>query len=747
MIRKIRSRALRRRILLFVVTSLLVMGGVIGVVATRPLAAELEASLRRELGHGLDLTAVAVGEFARSARSLALQVTSRTRIRETLEEYLAGRIDEAALRSFTEPKLRDAMALSEHAVGVTRLDPQGTPVARVGERVPARFLTTTETAEIVDAPELGGTSPRFVVRAPIFGPRRNLVGTDVVLFDAQPLLNLVSREAAEDSRHEVVALFTNGALRASTAGGFVVAAESDWRWNFEREEATYDRPGWVTASAEVQDAPWSVAISLPEEAVFASAHRQVVRVLLTIAAVMLAGIVGTGLLVRPLAGGIVLRAEELEAEVDAKTRELQDELARRTAAESNLAESNTRLRDTNAELERAVKEAQEQRLAAEQANHAKTAFLGNMSHDLRTPLQGILGFLSLLTETVETTEEQKYLRYAEESAGDLLRHVDELLEISRIESGGVKLLDQEFSVRKSVQSLMETLRPDALRKSLSLSAHVTSAVPEQLRSDAGRIRQITSNLLTNAIKYTHAGWVYAHVDYAPRGGDRGTLMISVQDTGPGIPESQIEHIFDRFARLDYTVNAPGGAGLGLTITKTIVTMMGGSITCESTLGEGSVFRVSLPVSAAPSFRLERASTDGPAYGEPQRDSLRVILAEDDRMNQVLLSHLIRRLGHEVTVATNGREAIDLLEERHYDLIFMDVQMPVMNGLDATLAIREATDQWYADIPIIGMTAYADLVEQQKFLAAGMNVCITKPVDDADLRSAIREVEREPSHRA
>ncbi|NBC31016.1 MAG: response regulator, partial [Spirochaetes bacterium] len=534
-----------------------------------------------------------------------------------------------------------------------------------------------------------------------------------------------------------------GALRATAADGFALPAQSDWRWSYESDRAVFAQDNWTSKSTAVASTPWSVAFSLPNEAVYGPVRQQLFGVALSVALVLLGGIAGAFLLVRPLAGGIVLRTEELESEVESKTTELQDELVRRSAAESNLAESNTRLRDTNAELARAVAEAQAQREAAEQANQAKTAFLGNMSHDLRTPLQGILGFLSLLSETVESTDQVKYVRYAEESAGDLLRHVDELLEISRIESGGIKIVEAEFSLRESVRSLLEALRPQALHKSVSLSAHVTSGVPEQIRSDSARIRQILSNLLGNAIKYTSVGWIYAHLDYAHQSGNRGTLTISVHDTGPGIPESEIERIFDRFARLDYTTHTGGGVGLGLTITKSIVAMMGGTISCESTVGEGSVFRVVLPVTASQLHRGEQTKERAP-YGDTRNGSFRLIMAEDDRMNQILLGHLFRRLGHEVTVAGNGQEAIELLEEQHYDAVFMDVQMPVMNGLDATRTIREATDKAYTDVPIVGMTAYADLVEQRQFLQAGMNYCVTKPVGEEDLRNALEELQREHS---
>ncbi len=742
MLRKTRSRALRRRILLFVVTTLIVMGTVVGVIATRPLATELAEAQRRELDHALDFTALSIGQFAQSARSVALQVTSRTRIREILEEYQAGAVDESSLRAFTEPKLRDAMVLSDTVVGITRLDASGATVAAVGEPVPARYSTPASEVTITDIPELGGTDPRFLVSAPIVSPEDAQVGTDLVVFDAAPLTELLASERLRKDERTAQAIFTGGAVRATATDGFFVPGDSDWRWSFQNDRAVFAQNNWTTKSTAVASTPWSVAISLPNDAVYAPVRQQLLGVALSVALVLLGGIAGAFFLVRPLAGGIVVQTEELESEVESKTAELQDELVRRSAAESNLAESNTRLRDTNAELARTVAEAEAQREAAVQANQAKTAFLGNMSHDLRTPLQGILGFLSLLSETVESTDQVKYVRYAEESAGDLLRHVDELLEISRIESGGIKILEAGFSLRESVHSLLETLRPQALHKSVSLSAHVTSAVPEQIRSDSARIRQVLSNLLGNAIKYTSVGWIYAHLDYKHHSGNRGTLSLSVHDTGPGIPESEMEHIFDRFARLDYTTHTAGGVGLGLTITKSIVTMMGGTISCESTVGEGSVFRVELPVTASQLRRLEDTEEREP-YGDTREGFLRLILAEDDRMNQIFLSHLLRRLGHEVTVAGNGQEAVDLLEERHYDAVFMDVQMPVINGLDATRRIRDATDKAYTDIPIVGMTAYADLVEQRRFLEAGMNHCITKPVSEEDLRNAIRELEREP----
>lgn len=415
---------------------------------------------------------------------------------------------------------------------------------------------------------------------------------------------------------------------------------------------------------------------------------------------LLLGVLGAILTVRPLTGSLVLRAEELEREVNSKTAELE-----------------------------------EQRRIAENANQAKTAFLGNMSHDLRTPLQGIMGFLSLLSETADTPEKKKYIRYADESAGDLLRHVDDLLEISRIESRGLRIIEEDFSIRDSLDSVVEIIRPQAERKRLSLSALVADAVPQHIRTDPARVRQVILNLLENAVKYTDSGLVHVRVDYREGHEPERELEITVRDTGPGIPESELEGIFDRFSRLHSTAFTHAGSGLGLTISRGLVEMMGGTIWCKSELDAGSTFHVRLPVStpaAAPNTPDKPVtSMVGPAPG-----SLRLLVAEDDRLNGVLISHLLKRLGHRATVVTDGRAALEAVLEGGYDIVFMDVQMPKMDGMEATRRIRASADREASSIPVIALTAYAAQEDREQFLAAGMTAIVTKPLGRGDLERAI-----------
>lgn len=715
-----RAHVLRRRILIYVLASLLVMGTAIGIVSTRPFVAALQTSQQREVAHRAELMARAVGEFARSAQETARQMTSRTRIREMLGSYLRAEVTTEELRTFTEPKLEDALDRSAHAVGVTRVDASGSVVAVAGEPVP----DTGRPAPVIDSITLTllgtgqdgrgehgggedgsgehGDAPRILVAAPIHASDGTRLGVDLVLFDTKPLSDVIRMGGPSDDSARQAALFAVEEFVTDCTGAFGRSNMGSWGWNGDRGEPVYGESGWISASATVSGTQWSVGIALPAERVYGPLRERLLEVSASVVALLLLGVLGAMLTIRPLAGSLVLRSEELEREVSTKTAELED-----------------------------------QRQIAERANQAKTAFLGNMSHDLRTPLQGIMGFLSLLSETAETPEEKKYVRYADESAHDLLRHVDDLLEISRIESGGLQIAEQDFSIRESLESVLEIIRPQAERKRLSLTARVSDAVPEHIRMDPVRIRQVILNLLGNAVKYTQSGWVHVRVDYREGEAATGNIEITVRDTGPGIPETELEAIFDRFSRLHCTTFSHAGSGLGLTISRGLVEMMGGTIWCDSELDVGSTFHVRLPV--------VKPSTNEPAPEEPDSSDahyapgpLRVLVAEDDRLNGVLITHLLKKLGHSVTVVTNGRAALGEVLESNYDIVFMDVQMPEMDGIEATRRIRESTDPGTASIPIIAITAYAAQEDREEFLAAGMSAIVTKPLDGGDLERAIAD---------
>jgi CheY-like chemotaxis protein len=260
-------------------------------------------------------------------------------------------------------------------------------------------------------------------------------------------------------------------------------------------------------------------------------------------------------------------------------------------------------------------------------------------------------------------------------------------------------------------------------------------VPQAVRSDPVRFRQVLANLVENAVKYTDDGWVVVSVGYTEPGSRRGELLVSVQDTGPGIPEEDTERIFDRFSRLSYTSATSSGAGLGLTISKALVEMMGGSLWCESRLEQGSTFRMRLPVNTP---RNGGHLQQGPATtaAVSASEGLRVLVAEDDRVNRVFISHLLRRFGHEPTPVTDGKEALEKLGEGAFDVVLMDVQMPNMNGVEATEAIRASHWAAWRDLPIVAMTAYVGPEHEAEFAAAGMNATLTKPLDAADLQRVL-----------
>lgn len=704
------GRSLRVRILLYAVLSVLLVGGVMGILTVRPLMAELEEAAERELSMTSRISSRTVGEFARSARALALQITSRTRIREALEAYGDGEEDRESLRAFTEPKLADALALSEHARGITRLDMDGRPIAAVGESIPGHLQLLPSELTLTDLPA-GREGPRFLVAAPIQDPTGRRLGADLVVFDAEPIIDLLlTSRGPWEHRFHAVALFSGRTLRATGEAGFLTHPpdHESWVWEPRAETPDYRNGEWRTATASIDGTPWRIALAVHASGLYADVRENLSEALAFIGLAMLLGIGGVLLLIRPLTGTMVLRQQELREEVAEKTAE-----------------------------------AEQQRRLAEQANEAKTAFLSNMSHDLRTPLQGILGFLSLLSERLEEGENRKYTRYAEESANDLLRQVDELLEISRIESGSFTLQQEPTALRETLEGIVALLRPRAEQKHLQLSWHVGSSVPEYLITDKGALRQVLINLVENAIKYTPAGWVHVRGDYEQIS-QRGILDISVQDSGTGIPEAERARIFDRFSRLDYTSSSATGTGLGLTISKGIVELLGGELSCHSVPEEGSVFRFRIPVTTDESQGADETSRSAeppetrPSEATAPSGSLRVLVAEDDRMNQMFIGHLLDRLGYTHRMVGDGREMLDTLDTEEFDLILLDVQMPRLNGMEATRELRRMHDPRRRDLPVLAMTAFAGEEEQRQFLEAGVDQIVTKPLTRESISRAIKE---------
>jgi signal transduction histidine kinase/HPt (histidine-containing phosphotransfer) domain-containing protein/ActR/RegA family two-component response regulator len=379
-----------------------------------------------------------------------------------------------------------------------------------------------------------------------------------------------------------------------------------------------------------------------------------------------------------------------------------------------------------------------QRDQAEEASHSKSEFLANMSHEIRTPLNAVLGMMSLLLETPLSPAQREYVTTARGSGAALLAVINDILDVSKIEAGKLEIELIPFVLREVLEEAVGILTPKAQSKGLALHWRVADGVPAAIESDAARLRQILVNLLDNAIKFTPRGEVSLEVEPGPERDGLVELRFAVRDTGIGIPADRLERLFKPFSQADSSMSRLyGGTGLGLVISQRLAERLGGRMWVESAPERGSSFFFTLR--GRPALTLPSRSTpETPDFVGAQmaeRLPLRILLAEDNSINQRVGLLLLERMGYIADVAGNGVEALDALRRQPYDLILMDVQMPVMDGLEATRRIR-------AELPverqprIVALTANVLREQREACLSAGMDDFVQKPILFADLRAAL-----------
>lgn len=435
---------------------------------------------------------------------------------------------------------------------------------------------------------------------------------------------------------------------------------------------------------------------------------------------------------------VLLRTDlqELRQKEQQQSEEIRNALEDARRLNQRLAEEKHNVEEKEKVQQELIENLKKARLEAESANRAKSDFLANISHEVRTPLHAVIGMTELLIETRLDNDQREYIDTLYSSAKMLLMLINDILDFSRIEAGRIDEEKEPFNLRQLLLDIVTIMKEKASCKGLVLAGEIDENIPKRLIGYSGYMKQVLLNLIQNAIKFTYRGHIMVSAKVVSENEDEVVLEISVQDTGIGIPEEQQDKVFDPFTQIDASsTRKEGGTGLGLAIVRKLVAFMGGAVQIKSSEREGSTFSFTLSfeklkdvgnhaVIEHEGTALEKNRT----VAEKALEQKEVLLVEDNTINQKVAKAMLEKMGYKIDIAFNGAEAVDALQQKNYGLVLMDLQMPVMDGYEATRTIRSSGEVLNSEVPIVAMTANATKEDRQQCLDAGMDDYVPKPVE-------------------